>query len=152
MKSSDSRAVPIAESGKERAEIRQAAEGLFDCDDMSRRMQPDMEESDGNRATRGVSASAGRGISDVVPQPELGLPAQRRIGRGAADRASARFVGTIVSRPELGRIVGSEDEHEWIGTPVEMLDALLNRPAPLSPMVFIQSDGESRQPERKRIN
>lgn len=43
---------------------------------------------------------------------------------------------------ELGRITGSQDEHEWIGTPEEMLDALLNRPAPLSP---IQSDGESTQ-------
>jgi hypothetical protein len=29
--------------------------------------------------------------------------------------------------------MGSEDEHGWIGTPEEMLDALLNRPAPLSP-------------------
>ena len=29
---------------------------------------------------------------------------------------------------ELGRITGSQDEHEWIGAPEEMLDALLNRP------------------------
>ena len=43
---------------------------------------------------------------------------------------------------ELGRITGSQDEHEWIGAPEEMLDALLNRPAPLS---SIQSDGESTQ-------
>ena len=33
-----------------------------------------------------------------------------------------------------GRITGSEDEHGWIGTPEEMLDALLNRPAPLNPI------------------
>jgi hypothetical protein len=43
---------------------------------------------------------------------------------------------------ELGRITGSQDEDEWIGTPEEMLDALLNRPAPLN---SIQSDGESTQ-------
>jgi hypothetical protein len=98
-----------------------------------------MEESDGNPAGRGVGASAGRGISDVVPQPELGLHAQRRIGRGAADRAPARLVGAVVSRREPGRITGSEDEPGWIGTPEEMLDALLNRPAPLSPVASVQS-------------
>jgi hypothetical protein len=41
---------------------------------------------------------------------------------------------------ELGRRTGSQDEQEWFGTPDEMLGALLNRPAPLSP---IQSDGTS---------
>lgn len=89
-------------------------------------LKPDIEESNGNRAARGVGASAGRGIPDVVPHPELGLSAQRRIGHGAADRAPARLVDTVLSRRELG----SEDEHGWIGTPEEMLDALLNRPAP----------------------
>jgi hypothetical protein len=44
-----------------------------------------------------------------------------------------------VSRREPGRITGSEDEPGWIGTPEEMLDALLNRPAPLSPVAPVQS-------------
>jgi hypothetical protein len=43
---------------------------------------------------------------------------------------------------ELDRRTGSQDEHEWIGTPEEMLAALLNRRAPLSP---IQRKGESIQ-------
>jgi hypothetical protein len=43
-----------------------------------------------------------------------------------------------VSSPDLGGKTRSQNEHEWMGTPEEMLDALLNRPSPLSPIVFIQ--------------
>jgi stearoyl-CoA desaturase (delta-9 desaturase) len=78
------------------------------------RLKPDMEESDGNRAARGVGASAGRSISDVVPQPELGLSAQRRIGRGAADRAPARFVGTLVSRRDQLFAHEEEQANGWL--------------------------------------
>jgi hypothetical protein len=44
---------------------------------------------------------------------------------------------------ELGQVTGSEGEQGWIGTPEETLEALLNLPAPLKPMVSIQGGGES---------
>ena len=44
-----------------------------------------------------------------------------------------------MSHRELGRLAGSEGEHGWIGTREEMLDALLNVPDPVSPMVSIPS-------------
>ena len=44
-----------------------------------------------------------------------------------------------MSQREVGQIAGSEGKHEWIGTQEEMLDALLNVPVPLSPMVSIPS-------------
>jgi hypothetical protein len=42
---------------------------------------------------------------------------------------------------ELGGMTGSEDEHAW--TPEEMLDALSNRPASMTPAVVIRGGGES---------